>query len=1277
MKFKIGALSLLLFLVQYTFAESVASYPVAVSWQGIQPFSYDTIQENRLSFEQASYLDESKLPYYHFSMSVNDKNAASLYTPRLKEIVYQDCTPEEIALITSSGKSFTDSVAFQRYVSIEKRKPSLQIYFCPIVKQGDAYKKIVSAVLQLTSNRSLLKSILAGGTTLHQYASNSVLASGNWYKIRVATTGIYKLTYEDLLSMGITNPANVRIFGYGGAILPEDFSVERAADDLPEMAIFMEKGSDNVFGAGDYILFHAQGTIKWSYNYTTKVFEHEQNYYSNYGYYFVTSDAGTGKKIVQRVAETAIPADTVTDFLNYALQEQESVNLLESGREWYGQKFEGSNLSYTFSFSLPNIVTSKKMRVDIAALANSSSTSTYSVAVNNVVQSSKIVVSGIPNYYYVANKTLYNTSLYPTLTDGVSVSLTYQKSATSAYGYLDYIRVNAYQQLKMDADYLYFRNADVANCYKAIQYNVENTNSNTKIWEITDPLNISEIPTTYNEETMAFVAPIDSENIVRQFLAINTNVSYPKPEIVGQVANQNLHGISQADMVIIASSESYSDANRLAEYHRTHDAMSVLIVNPEQIYNEFSSGTPDATAYRWLMKMLYDRAGGNTGNMPKSLLLFGVSYYDNRGITKVSKPLLSYQSVNSFCSSVSYTTDDYYAFLDDEEGSDLSSDAMDIAVGRLPVSTVTEGTQVIDKIITYANNTNKGSWKNLFAFLADDENGNQFMAQSDALAASLQEKSLQYQPIKVYLDSYQAVQNASGISYPAARERILNLLKSGLLVFNYIGHGSTNSMTEEQTIVASDVVSVTNKNLPLWITATCDLSRYDDNKSSLGMKVLLNPYGGGIGLITTTRLVFEDKNYSLSKQIYKNIIPEDVENPLSIGEILRKSKVALGNDDNKLNFVLLGDPAMKLSYPKNNVVTTEINESVLPDTATISSLSLVVIKGYVENDAQTGTLSDFNGQINVVVYDKEETLKTLANKTDTAFVYKDRPNVIFSGKTQVVNGEFAITFMVPKDISYRYGTGRILYYAADTINNIEAHGYSENFLVGGSNDENIDTNADGPQVIMYLNTPHFESGQTVNSTPVFYAYMTDKYGINTVGAGIGHDIQLKLNDESEYTYVLNDYYEATLDDYKSGTIKYQLPKLAVGSYELQFKVWNLQNISTTKTLYFNVNDSIRPTIYSFYAYPNPASTETTLYFEYSRPDALMSATFMLFDVSGRMFWESKQTILTSDGVARVTWNLTDSSGNKVHPGVYLMSVKLKTPEGAYTTEVQKIIIIGQ
>ncbi|MBP8782259.1 MAG: type IX secretion system sortase PorU, partial [Paludibacteraceae bacterium] len=843
----------LLFSTLSAMSQQEHRFSIAIDWKKVQDLRANDEVQRRLFFEGANYLEENQLPYFTYTIPISKEGALSTYTVALDNAVFTSSTDDETTVLSQLGVPVQTTIHIDYCIVYEKKQPSLQLLFTPIIQKENSYAKLIKADLIISSTPANKtgnqgkRSLGDEDQSIHQYASSSVLASGNWYQIRVPQTGIYKLTYEDLLSLGIQNPAQVRVFGYGGAILEEDFSIPRVADDLPEIALFMEKGSDDVFNAGDYILFHAQGTIRWQYDKYSGYYKHQQNYYATHGYYFVTERAGEGKRITSQPLVTETPVATVTDFLQYGVYEKEQVALLQSGRKWYGDKFTNTNRVLTIPFSFPSVSTTKSAKIDISVVGNSTQSSYISVHIDDEAQINKMSIFAITATNEVArevNSTYYHM---PKATSEINVKLTYAPENATAFAHLDFVRVNAYQALNMEGNSMYFRQTDQDLRDDVLQYELGNATSDIRIWDLSDPLNMVEIPTTFSTNTLFFVPSVRSDLLVREFLAIRTSATFPKPEVIGKIANQNLHAIQQVDYVIISPNEFREQAMRLATFHQQKNGYSVVIVEPQQIYNEFSSGTPDATAYRWFLKMLYDRAGDNINNQPKALLLFGLSSHDNRGLVYSRMPLLSYQSFNSLNSHISYTTDDYYAFLDDSEGVNIIQDIMDVGVGRLPVATKEEAKIVVDKIINYANNTKKGSWKNLLAFLGDDGDSNDHMDQSDTLVQKCQEKWNEYQPIKVFLDSYQMTQTASGSTYPGARDRILNLLKSGVLIFNYVGHGSVNSLTEEQTIVRKDIENMRNENLALWVTATCDFSRYDNNKTSAGMNVLLNPYGGGIG----------------------------------------------------------------------------------------------------------------------------------------------------------------------------------------------------------------------------------------------------------------------------------------------------------------------------------------------------------------------------------------------------------------------------------------------
>lgn len=1266
MDFKNKYLILLItFFASYFSMNAEQIIPVNILWESPRIFSTPSEQETRLSFEDAQYIDE--LPFYTISVPIEEYSKTSDYKTSINDCKYEPLNTVESNLLKNAN--IADSIIFRTSISTERHNSSLDLRFCPIILKDGKYQKLISAKISINTLFKTKKRNVR--IAADAYPSNSVLASGYWVKLAVRESGIYKLTYEEIVNMGVSSPANIRIFGYGGEIQEEDFSKISIADkdDLKEIAIFMEKGSDEVFGSGDYILFWAQGVIKRTYNDLTGGYEFTPNYYTDYGYYFATSDAGIGRRIEQAEKIEDTPTLTVNKSLAGVYHNVESINLLESGREWYGEKFESGTLERNFQLPIENVATDEDALLNIEAIATSSSATTYTVSFNGNVLSNNIKISAVGSSHQVANSGSISRNVSCSNFDYQTVTLKYNPAASSNVGYLNYITLSAYKHLNFNGSSMEIFYPNDIEFDAVAGYEISGATSSTKIWNITDQSNITEIPTEYNG-TLSFTA---LHNDLQTFLALNTQASFPAPTIVGAVANQNLHGLAQCDMIIVTPSEYMAAAERLAEHHRTHDGMVVHIATPEQIYNEFSSGTPDATAYRRFLKVFYDRAASDGSKLPSSLLFFGVASHDNRGYKHAKLPLISYQSEESLLSTRSYVTDDYYGLLDDNEGGSLASDKMDISVGRLPISSNTEAENGVNKIIKYAQNSLTGTWKNIFAFMADDEDSNIHMSQADKLSKSLYSLNKAYQAHKVYFDAYPLVQSTSGGTYPVARETILKDIKNGVLVFTYVGHGGPYTLSQEQTINQNDIIAMYNDKQALWITATCDFSRYDNNTVSAGMNVFLNPNGGGIALLTTTRVVFSSDNFKLGSAVYDYIVPKEGEDPLTLGEIVRRAKIDIGYDKNKLNFSLLGDPALVLNYPTKRIITDSIN-SLIPEDALMQALGLVTIKGHIA-DENGDSLKDFNGTVNLTIYDKEETMTTLANKGNTPFNYQDYPNILFSGKASATNGCFETTFMVPKDINYKFGNGRILYYGVSDDKKTEAHDYNESFQVGGS-DPSAEPSEEGPNLKLYLNSPSFISGQVVNPTPVLFAHLNDSYGINVVGAGIGHDITIKLNNDPNKTYVLNNYYESTLNDYKSGIVKYQFEPLEPGLYHLAFKAWNLQNISSSAEIDFVIREKSIPEISDFSISPNPASDYVDLTLLYDRPEIPVDVEFILYDMQGRQYWNSKATVST-EGTYTSHIDLSGKIGDQIRPGIYLIKAIITTTEGTYDTKTQKLLVNPQ
>ena len=1237
-----------------------------INWKGIEKSYLNSSSVELISFDGAQYPNETQLPYFDKRLVADP---TFTYIAAIKNAIYIPVTNEE-NLILVRNQILSSDPEVKTTILHSRGTNYLDITVLPFVSRDRKLFKLQSFDLSIDKqlNPQKLKA-----TTSHTYAANSVLAQGKFVKVRIVNSGIYKLTYEDLISMGV-DPANVHIFGYGGNVLDQSFASAKI-DDLPELAIYMNKGADGVFNSGDYVLFYAQGIQKWSYDKTKSMFTHTINSYSKYGYYFVTSDAGTGRKIS---AETiSIPGSSiinpVTEFLDYQVYEKDLQNLTSSGKEFYGETFNDIT-SYNLPFSFPNPVSTNSTIARLDVAASSSSASSFTLLLNGTQSKNLSVAAKTQGDNYEQAKGAAGVFTFTTQSDAFNFNISYIKSAASSVGYLNYLEVNTRRQLTMSGSAMQFQNVDNLGLSAYNQYLLSNANSNVQIWDITDPQNISSIPTVSVNGKMSF---IDSGNEVKTYIAIDPTASgdFSKPEIIGTIPNQNLHSLTQADLVILTHPNFLAQAQTLAQAHRDKDNLTVAVVTTDQVYNEFSSGTPDATAYRWVMKMLYDRSlsSGGTLSLPKYLLLFGRGSFDNRKIIPNSGDnlILTYQAENSLVTTLSYTTDDYFTLLDDNEGSQIPANLMDVGVGRFPVTTTQQATDIVNKTISYIDNQDKGSWKNQLCFLADDGDAALHMKQSDSIAVSVARNFPAYQQDKIYLDAYTQEVSASGQSYPVAKTHLLNLIQTGLFLLDFTGHAGATGLTNESVLSLADVKKLTNTHLPLMIGATCDFLQFDVQGVSGGEQFVLNPYGGGIGIFSAARPVYASQNFTLNKLVCDNLFKKQNGKQQRIGDIISYAKNNVGTEINKLSYMFMGDPAIKLNYPTNyKVITTKVNESTSFGNDTLKALAVATIQGFIA-DENGSKIDNFNGALHAVVYDKSQRITTLNNEGDGALTYSDRPNTLFSGNADVKNGVFSFSFMLPKDIKYNYGGGRINYYAQDDTNNTEAQGYFENFSVGGTN-KNFTDETDGPTVNLFLNSEGFTSGDKVNETPLFIAKVSDIDGINTVGSGIGHDIRLTIDEDPTQSYVLNDFFQATANSYTEGTVNYKLPVMLDGKHTLSFKVCDLLNNSTSTSIDFEVVTGLTPQIFSIYNYPNPVKTKTNIIVKHDRPETILNTTVEIFDLSGRKIWSFSQS-----NADNISWDLLSSDGKKVKTGIYLYRVSIKTSDSDITSKTNKMLVVEQ
>ncbi|MCQ2340845.1 MAG: type IX secretion system sortase PorU [Paludibacteraceae bacterium] len=1120
----------------------------------------------------------------------------------------------------------------------------------------------------------------------HNYVASSALSSGNIVKIQVPGTGIYMIGYEQLQQMGL-NPSRVRLLGYGGNLIEQNFTLPRI-DDVPSIPFYMHTGADGVFGTGDYILFYANGPQGWNWDKSSKSYKRTQNCYADYGCYFLSDEAGEQRLLAMSdtLADDA-PLEVET-YTALQLHELDQRNLIDvdrgeggGGREWYGEVMTYKAPKLTIPFTFANVVTDANLlcRVDAAATANVLTSMNVKTANGN--QTMTFTQSSSGQHVYATTATCNLKT--PSTGNSMSVTLHYQCANNTDVAYLNYIEMQVPCSLILRGNCLEIRNTDHVGSPSLSRYHLLGADSNTQVWNMTHPEQAYQVRTTWQGDTLCWLG---SNQEPQLFLAVQVNsTAWSTPASRGRVANQNLHKQLQGVQHVIFTPDAFRPAaEKLKQAHELYaPSEKWCVVSDEEVYNEFSSGTPDASAIRWMMKYIYDTAPNETAK-PKSLLLLGDGSFDNRQILKSSpKPVvLTYQAINSTVETSAYATDDYFGWLEDNDGIvgtnrwDDKSAVLRIGVGRLPANTYEQAEQMVNKLSTYLSNSAAGKWKQQLCFLADDGDHGTHVTTADVGAQAIAWQAPSFAINKIYLDAYEQETSASGESYPLAYNTFCNLLQTGVLFMDYAGHGSPNNICSEMFLTRKQVEEMNNTHQGLWALATCNFSKFDQTAVSTAEVAVLNPIGGAIGVISSDRTVYASYNTPLNQYLCANLFyhTDEMTYPYSIGEALRLAKNQFGNRDiNKLPYLLLGDPALRLSYPSQY----QVKVSDMP--ATLHALDLVTINGYISNgdtlaSARRDTV-DFNGELAISVYDKEQTVATRDNdeptpEKKTLIYFQDYPNILFSGNAAVTDGKFTVTFRMPKDIRYNTGAGRITLYANGQVDSVpsEAIGHNEQFMVGGSSPIVID-DQQGPDIEMWLNTPAFHSGDMVNSTPHFFAKLYDENGINTVGSGIGHDLQLILDNSQKQTFILNNYYTAENNSYQQGTVSYILPELSNGNHSLSFRAWDMLNNATTKSLSFTVDNDMGPNVQQMVVYPNPVSQFGTLnmYLTHDRPDDLMSIDIAFYDMIGQKVWSTYRSLYGTT----ISFDMTEAA---LPPGTYIYQFTIQTATQSSSKHSGRIIV---
>lgn len=1187
----------------------------------------------------------------------------------IKDIIYEELVEEEFIIIQEQFQKNHDSLLEIKY----QVKVPISYLYIPTVKWDpleEKFLKIKSFELEYNTDQQPL----TDNNFRTRQSTSSVLTTGKWYKFAVAEKGIYKISYEKLKSVGVPvdeiNPKNIKIFGNGGGMLPQKNS-ETRYEDIVENAIYVSGEEDGKFSSEDYLLFYGQSPDYVSFDINTDSFLYSKNVYSDSCYYFLTVDGEPGLRIP--LQENLGNDFAIVDRYNdYIVHESDLVTAISSGREWYGERFQ-EKADYTFDFTITDIVDNTDIKIASSLLSFSLNPSSYSLFLNDFpvgttdfppIQEGQYLEKGKEKIdIFTLNSSLINVN------EGLSFKINYQKQ--SNWGLLNYFILSFERNLSLTNKQTFFRSKTSLQSSNAT-YQIENVAENDKIWDLTDPLRPINQEFSISNNTALFGS---SSTELKNWVVFNPQELF-SPTFIREVPNQNLKGEGTFDMVIITHKSLLLEAQRLADFRSSGDQLSVKVVTVEEIYNEFSSGAKDITAIRDYMRHLYNQDEG----IPKLkyLLLFGKGSFDIRDKTPGNINLVPlYLSRNSLHPIYSYSSDDYYAFLDDDEGEWLENadgdHLMDLNVGRIPVRDINEAKVVVDKIIYYSTNLETyGRWRKEITFVADDGDLNLHQNDADKLATLVDTTYSDFNVQKIYMDAYPQVRTGTQKKYaPEVNDAINDAIKNGVLIMNFTGHGGMNVWTHEEILTTDMIMKWDNmKKLPLFVTATCNFGQHDDaTERSAGEKLLLSSTGGAIALVTSSRPVFSSTNYALNFAFYNFAFKKvDGQYP-TLGEIFKETKNNSLKGSVNRNFSLLGDPSMKLAYPQNDIVITSItNHESLEKTDTLKALSRVKIAGKIINHLKD-TLETFNGYLFGTIYDKDKLTTTLSSPSMT---FKEKSSYIFRGQATIKNGEYSLEFIVPKNISYNIDKGKISLYALDSIQKIDASGSSNKISVGGSS-SSFPLDLEPPAIKLFMNDTTFRNGGITDANSLFLANIFDESGISIIQS-VNQNITLTLNNGKEI--ILNNFYEAEADSYKNGWISYPINDLPVGRNMIKLKVWDSYNNSSEAELEFFVEEDAKLALANVMNFPNPFAGKTTFQLDHNAAGEDLEIILEIYSVKGEQIYSFATQF--SDAPSRINvleWDGRNNSGSYVKEGIYIYKLMVHSKSSGLKNQKYKRLII--
>ena len=1217
-------------------------------------------------------------PFY----ALQQKHGSIQQEIQIVNAVYEKIPKAQQQIYERLGLVFSDKAQIDAKIVSEGGQPIFSCYILPLRSINGSLERL----LQLDYR------VIAKNTAqTKDYVSSSILGSttGKWYRISVGKDGIYKIDKSFLEACGFNttnlNPAHIHIYGNGEGVIAEANS-SPITDDLAQNAIVVSGEADGVFDANDYVLFYGWGPHRWELSGGNQ-YNQVRHPYSDQSFYYIYIGSDVAPLRIADAIVSDFPSDTIISAYDYRdVYENDLENLVKGGQRWYGEEFD-VNLTQNFNFTIGNVTTAP-IRYQVTYASNSRTTGNQIILKNGSELIGQMFMPNSGSYYQ--RGTLLCADSTPS--SALNLTITINRQNPNVVTYLDRILINAQRNLILAGSQLNFRVSKWGAAANLASYQIGSVNASTFVWDVSDRHNPIRIPLTLQGNQATFKTLAQYKEFV-----VASGASFFTPDRIASVTYQNLHQLPLADYLIVSHPDFLAQANRLAELHRAN-GLTVHVVQPQAIYNEFSSGMQDPGAIRRFVKMFYDRALLNDPSAkPKYLLLFGDGTYDPKNREPNNNNfVVTYQMLSSENAIDAMVVDDFYGLLDDAEAMS-PADMMDIGVGRIIVSTTLQAKQMVDKVEHYMKNgsnfypvtssccmgtqTDKtfGDWRNQYLIMTDNREGGYFIntdAEPQYTISKMLNPEINYN--KLYMDAFPKVITAGGERFPAMTNAIDANIQRGVLVANYIGHGGEVGLAEERVVDIDQVNSWNNIHaLHLFVSATCEFTRFDDpERVSAGEWLYLNPAGGAIAMLTTTRSVYFGVNSNIGIKLIERVFNRYPNGEAyEFGEIARRTKNAASvSSSNKRSFTLIGDPALRLALPRYRIVTDSINGlDPTQQLDTLRALSKVKIKGHIE-DYSGAVLSSWNGVLTPTVFDKRKIQNTLGQDEGSPVIaYEQQTNRIYRGQSSITNGYFEFEFVVPKDIALQIDFGKISYYGQN--GQIDAQGFDTLFYVGGI-DPNGVSDEQGPTVQLYMNQEGFVNGSLTDENPVLLAKVTDDNGINTVGNGIGHDIVAVLDGQSAQPIVLNDFYAANLDSYQSGEVRYQFQNLSPGPHTLSFKVWDVNNNSSTSQIDFVVQAKEAPVLQHVLNYPNPFTTRTEFMFEHNQSCSSLDVQIQIFTVSGRLVKTIAQEVPTSGfRIAGLYWDGRDDFGDELARGTYLYRLRVQTPDGAYAEQTEKLVIL--